>query len=144
MSYWDTSALLKLFAAEPDSPVFEERARQESLIACSAIVSTEMLCAMYRKEQLGDLTRGGARMALHQFQLDLDSGRILTIPYGQDVAIEAEKVVKAAFGPRQQLPLRSLDAIHVASALVAKSKVIVATDARLRNVAAFVGIAVYP
>ena len=61
MIYWDTSALLKLYVAEPDSAYFLRLAEEsEEPICSSAIVMTEALAAFHRKQHAGDLAaRGG-------------------------------------------------------------------------------------
>jgi predicted nucleic acid-binding protein len=72
------------------------------------------------------------------------AGRITTIPYGSDVEAESERVVRLAFAGPHPVLLRSLDVIHVASALVGRAREIVTTDVRLREVAALVGLKVAP
>lgn len=145
MNYWDTSALLKLYVAERDSPYFVRfLATAGERIFTSVIGATEMLCALYRKEQAGDLHLGGAQALLREFSADVNSGKIVTIPYGEDVVAEAEKLVRLVFGQHPLVMLRSLDAIHVASALAGKAKVVVSTDARLRHVASLLPLKVLP
>ena len=144
MTYWDTSALLKLYVAEPDSAHFATVAAQEDSLATSTIATSEMLCALYRKENAGGLKNGGAHSTLRRFQRDVDDGRIIAIPYGSDIVTEIEKVVKSVLNRPRPALVRTLDAIHVASALVGGAKMFVATDERLRKVAALVNLKLIP
>ena len=141
--YWDTSALLKLYVAEPDSPYFLELlAGSEQQILSSSIVTTEVLCALHRKEIAGDLKRGAAQSVFRRFMTDVDAGRILTVPYGGDVMSEVRTVVRLAFGRPRPLAVHSLHAIHIGSALAARARTLVATDTRLREVASLVHLKV--
>lgn len=145
MTYWDMSALLKLYVSEPDSPYFFDRAAgTEDEILSSAIVTTEVLCAVYRKECAGDLKKDGAKAVFLKFLADADAGRIITAPYGRDVVEQTAKLVRLAFGRRRPPAIRSLDAIHVASALTIKAKAVVSTDSHLREVAAAAGLKLVP
>jgi predicted nucleic acid-binding protein len=143
--YWDTSALLKLYVAEPDSPYFIQLAASTSEpIFSSAIVLTEALCALYRKEHAGELKRGAAGIISRSLTADAEAGRFIVIPYGRDIVAQTETLVRLAFGRPQAVMLRALDAIHVASALTAREDVMVATDSRLRAAAALAGLRLLP
>jgi predicted nucleic acid-binding protein len=143
--YWDTSAILKLYVAEQDSPYFLRllESTQDQIVS-STIVTMEVLCALHRKEHSGDLRPGGAEAIFRRFLADIEMGRIVTIPYGDDLLTEARKLVRLAFDRPRPLPVRSLDAIHVASALVSKATTLVATDKRVREIAALVRLKVLP
>jgi predicted nucleic acid-binding protein len=144
LSYWDTSALLKLYVPEPDSPTFLDlltRARKP--LVSAAIANTEMLCALYRKEHVGDLHPGAADLLYQHFRSDVVAGRIILVPDGSDVRVEAEKLVARAYS-QGSLFIRSLDALHVASALAVKATTFVATDARLGDAAVLMGLKVVP
>lgn len=145
MTYWDTSALLKLYVAERDSAYFLGLiAETEHQICSSAMAITEALCALYGKEQRGELKRGAASGILRELIADTEAGRIVAIPYGRDIVSQAEKVVKLAAERTRPVMIRSLDAVHVASALASKAEAMVATDARLRDVAALAGLKLMP
>jgi predicted nucleic acid-binding protein len=143
MIYWDTSAILKLYAPEMDSAYFLRLAtRAEEQVVTSSIASIELLCAFERKERNGELKRGGAKAAFEQFLSDTRRGRIIEIPYGHDVVEEARKLLGLVRD--QAILIRSLDMIHVASAIAAKAKTIAATDSRLRQLASCASLKVLP
>lgn len=145
MDYWDTSAILKLYVAEHDSAFFLRLiSGSEDIILSSAIVTTEVLCALFRKERAGDLKPGGTKAVYRRFTTDLRAGRVVTIPYGADVVAQVEQLMLAAFRQPEPVMALSLDAIHVASALAGKAERIVATDARLRQLAALAGLPLLP
>ena len=145
MNYWDTSALLKLYVPEDDSGYFLDLVVASGQpIVSSAIASAEMLCAVYRKESAGDLKRGGALATYQEFAGDCRAGRIVLVPCGEQVFTAAEEIVRLAFRRAQPVMVRSLDAIHVASAVTARARVMVATDARLRQVAAMAKLKLAP
>ena len=145
MSYWDTSALIKLYAPEPDSSYFLDLiAHAEGPLLCSDIARAEVLCTLYRKEHAGDLAAGAAAVLFDHFLGDIDAGRMVLIPNDLEVAQKAHTLLKQAYSQPQPLLIRSLDAIHVASALTAKATTVIATDARLREVAKLLGFAVLP
>ena len=145
MEYWDTSALLKLYVAESDSTGFLELAASKTeAIACSAITAVEMLCALHRKEHAGDVVAGSASAKYVRFLADIDAGRIVSIPYGGDVMREAANLIRLAFGQRRRILVRSLDAIHLATALAAGIRTVVAADRRLRELALHAQFRVLP
>ena len=145
MNYWDTSALIKLYAPEPDSTYFLGLVSQaEGPLFTSDIARSEVLCTLYRKEHAGDLAAGAAAELFTRFLSDTGAGRIVLIPNGLEVTQKAHTLVQQAYSQPQPLLIRSLDAIHVASALTARATTVVATDTRLREVAKLLGLAVLP
>lgn len=61
MSYWDTSAVLKLYVTEPDSRYFIDLvASSDTPLRTAQITYVEVLCALHRKEVAGDLLAGAA------------------------------------------------------------------------------------
>jgi predicted nucleic acid-binding protein len=145
VNYWDTSALLKLYVPEDDSGYFlNSVVTSDQPLVSSAIAAVEMLCAVYRKECIGDLKRGGALATYQRFLGDSREGRIVLVPYGEQVFTAAEEIVRLAFRRARPIMVRSLDAIHVASALTARARVMVATDTRLRQVAAMAKLKLAP
>lgn len=145
MAYWDTSALLKLYIEEADSAYFDSLASQlPGPIVSTHLARVEVLCALYQKENAGHIGPGAAAEAFQKFLADLHSGRIDTVPPGPDVWTQVERVLQIAFHRPRPVLFRSLDAIHVASALASSATVVVATDRRLREVATSAGLRVLP
>lgn len=103
-----------------------------------------MLCTLYRKEHAGDLVLGAAATLFARFLEDAAAGRVVLVPNGLDVTTQAQALVERAYRRPQPVLIRSLDALHVASALAARATTLVATDGRLREVAGLMGLEVLP
>jgi predicted nucleic acid-binding protein len=143
--YWDTSALLKLYVPEHDSAYFLsliETATQP--VYSSTIAATEAACAFHRKEHAGDLKPGASGVLLRRFRADCQANRLVLAPYGGDVVEEVDRLLKIAFSRRHPIAIRSLDVIHIATARIIKAEGLVATDSRLRSLAAALGILLIP
>jgi predicted nucleic acid-binding protein len=137
--------LVKLYTPEADSPYFMElAARSGEPIVSSAITAAEIVSAAWRKELAGALQPGGARVATQHYLNDCGAGRIVAIPYGEDVLTAVLDVVRLAYSAPEAVPIRAADAIHLASARVAGARVVVATDARLRALAGLMQFEVLP
>ena len=62
MAYWDTSTLVKLYAKEPDSALFEAQAMSTATVAvASRIALYEARATFQRKEAEGILQPGAAQ-----------------------------------------------------------------------------------
>lgn len=106
--YLDTSTFLKLYVKEKDS----ERARnlvKQSFILSSAILPVESFSALSRKKQNGDISNKIFDKLAGRIKSDLAAIEII-MP-GDDVLKRTENVVLNSTA-------RTLDAIHIASALV--------------------------
>jgi predicted nucleic acid-binding protein len=97
------------------------------------------MCALLRKS---GAPAGGD--AFRRFVSDCDAARVLLLPCAGPVFGEAQKVVEAAYGRSRPVMLRSLDAIHLASAITIGATTVVATDSRLRDSAKLLGLRVIP
>ncbi len=145
MSCWDTSALVKLYVTEPDSADFLALvAGTGRAIRTSDLARVELYSTLSRKEGAGELPRGRADQLYGFFLAHLSAGMIVSVPLGADVLAEAKVLVKAAHSQQPPLLIRSLDALHVASAVVSGSQTMVATDTRLRAVAQLSGLRLFP
>lgn len=146
MTYWDTSALFKLYFPEPDSRDFFDLPafQQDEEIVTSAITSSEILCSLHRREQLRELETGGARVIFRKFSVDVESGRVVLIPHGDDITKRIEVFLEEAAASSVPLIIRSLDAIHLATALQLGVGAIATTDQRLRKAAVLAGLPTVP
>lgn len=145
MAYWDASALLKLYLHEADSPVYRALAAQSARpLSTSAIADTEILCAFLRKERAGDVPKGAIPALLSRVRADVSAGKVIAVAYGLEVQQEAERLLLAVARQKNVAILRSLDAIHIASAIYAKAAPLVSADGRMRAFAAARGMTVQP
>ena len=144
MSYWDTSALGKLYVPESDSAAFAQRAAGDSVIVSCQLARFEMHRIAFRKESDGLIPAGTAEEVLTHLDQDIAAGEIRLVE--TDSALEASfsAIMAACYRRTPPLPLRTFDAIHLAAARVSGQTEMVATDKRLREAAVLLGLSVYP
>lgn len=145
MNYWDTSTLLKLYVREADSDYFIELVNNSSSpLLVSDLARVELDTSLHRKGTLGELEKSLADAYFQEFSKAIAAGRVVTVPLNDAVIVEARQIIRHTYSLSKPMMIRSLDVIHVASALVSKASTIVATDTRLREVAALMGLQVIP
>jgi predicted nucleic acid-binding protein len=144
MVFWDTSALLKLYVAEPDSNAFATLAQSEGPLAISAWTTHEILCGLHRKELLHDLKAGGAEAIYQRILQQITTGNLHVITHSATVAQRTNEVIRGCYGARTPVAIRSLDALQLASALANGAIEIVSADARMRAGAKIFNLRVLP
>ena len=101
-TYVDSSALLKRYFPEPDSSVADRLLLGDSVLVTSWVTLIEVQRNLARV-----LTGAELRIAKQQLSADLDAMALVAVD---------EAVCRAAAQIGEQLAVRSLDAIHLASA----------------------------
>ncbi len=140
-AYWDTSCVLPLYAPEPLSDVIAHRAEEErEPLTSSALLEYEMIFALNAKESKHELPKGGAQRAINQLQHDIRQGRLLLAPLGQDIRETAARIATAAFRSKPPIALRTLDGIHLATALQLNAEPLLTADRRMAVAAKVLGI----
>jgi len=135
-TYWDTNCLLKLYCRESDS----ERYVREVTVArvpprTSVLVRVELYFALQQKAARGETGERGADELFSDFQGDTERGGIQLLPFGDDVLIEARNIARRCYAAAPQVLLRSLDGIHLATAILAGCDRILSTDTRMNAAA---------
>jgi predicted nucleic acid-binding protein len=145
MSYWDTSTLVKLYAQELDSAAFDNYALGiPAKAVTSRIALYEARATFQRKEAEGLLQAGCAHKLYSQLMQDVAAGELSLVELGADVEREYGQVLDQCYQQTPRIPLRTLDALHLASARVAGETEIVATDNRMRDAAKLLGFSLFP
>src|ERR1043166_1499405 len=144
MVFWDTSALLKLYVAEPDSNAFAALAQREGQFAISGWTTHEILCSLHRKELLRDLGAGGAEAIYRRIVEQVAAGGLHVINYTAIVAERTIEVIRGCYSTRTPVPIRSLDALQLGSALAGGAIELVSADARMRAGAKIFSLRVLP
>lgn len=140
-NYWDTSALVKLYAPEPDSAHFRSLLGTQSAIpAISFLHRVEMNFALVGKEMRGEIKPGGAALLFDAFQRHRKEGRFFEIPWGEDLEDQARLALDHCRVQSPPVPLRSLDGLHLGAILACRIQTVISTDIRLRNAAASLGL----
>ena len=144
MSYWDTSTLGKLYVPQPDSVDFEKKAVGEPIILAARLALYEMRRVAFRKESEGLIPPGSAEAVLAQVNQDITAGEIRIVDLDSRVEAEFNVLMATCYRRTPPLPIRTFDAVHLASARVSGETEIVATDKRLRDAARLLGFSVFP
>ena len=141
MIFWDTSSLLKLYAREPDSDAYLELLRNVAEpIAVSELAIVELHYALWRKEMNDELKSGAAARLLKKFRSDIGQGRVIVIPSGSTLTEKAVEVGRTCNRRKPPVFLRTLDGLHLATAITAKATGVVTTDQRMRAAAQLLGL----
>ena len=145
MSYWDTSTLVKLFTPEPDSVLFENHALATSgPILIARIGLYEARATFRRKEADGTLQPGAAAVLFAKLTQDLAAGLVRVVELEPAVDREYGHVLDTCYGQTPLIALRTLDALHLASARASGETELVATDKPMRDAANALKLTLFP
>lgn len=138
MIYWDTSAVIKLYVREPDSAGWQQVAlgSMQPRVA-SALVEAELAFALRHKEQRKELKRGGAAALIEWWRQDVAAGQF------QMVSVSADVVARSVELARERTvgsTLRTLDGLHLATALLMRCTSMATADRRLQEAARCFGL----
>jgi hypothetical protein len=127
VTYWDTSALVKLFVSEPGSSKARSLLRRDREVATAHLTYVEMYSAFTRRHRDRSLSVAHLRAARRLFEREW--GAYLRLPLTEDI-VQRSRVMVELHG------LKSLDAIHLGTLLDLGDKLdepvgLVAADGRL-------------
>ena len=144
MSYWDSSALVKLFVDENDSPQFEQFASGAARVVTAALARFEVSTTFWRKQAEGAIAAGDAEVFIQQFDADIAGGEIEAVALDDAVERQFADVLKTCFSQTPPLLIRTNDALHLASAKISGETEFVTADTRQRAAALLLGFTVLP
>ena len=138
--YIDSCIIVKLLSEEPDSSFFDQALKGQP-VSSSELAVTEVFAALLAKERANRLSERDRRLAWLQFE-----------EWIQDEQIILHRMdLRALHKARQQLerchpkiPLRTLDAIHIAACDLSHDYPLVTTDGRMRQAAQQLRIPLFP
>ncbi len=135
--YLDASALVKLFVPETESDELNKALAGMTDVIVSDLALTEMASALGRRTREHLLTRKEAqRLYREASKLHMSS---LSAELTPPIHRRAERLMLSL-----AIPLRALDALHLATALDAEAATVVTFDSRLRDAALSQGLFVAP
>ena len=135
--YLDASALVKLFVPEAESDALNEALAGLTDVIVSDLALTEVASALGRRTREQRLTRVEAqRLYREASKLRASSHQAELTP---PIHRRAERLMMSI-----TIPLRALDALHLATALDAEAATVVTFDPRLRDAATSQGLFVAP
>jgi hypothetical protein len=138
--YLDTSALVKLYLPEPDSASVERALRRRRDLVVSDLAITEVASAVSRRAREGALSRLDAGRLYRQLLAHAEAGVFLRADIVPETHREAERLLLSL----AEVPLRSLDALHLALAIGAGARSLFTFDMRLAAAGLEVGLASAP
>lgn len=136
--YIDTSALAKWYVNEPGSEAFEDFVRGIDWAIVSRLTALELRCLLARRRRAGDFDRNYERRAFATFRQDLGLGHLRLLPYEDAQVINAVDLVDRL----DPVPLRALDAMHLALALHARCERLATSDQIMAQAAEALGLTV--
>lgn len=144
MSYWDTSALAKLYIQEPDSAVFEMQAAAAFRLTVSEIGRFELRTVLRRREAEGSLSAGSTMLMHASFASLVTTGKFVEVAITPALETDFFAILDTCLGHSPPVFLRTNDALHLAAARQARETEMVSTDKGLRKAALFLGFTVFP
>ncbi|PAW86702.1 MAG: hypothetical protein B9S33_07620 [Pedosphaera sp. Tous-C6FEB] len=138
--YLDSAIIVKLLVREPDSGWFNEQLDGVKF-QTSELALTEVPAALLSKERAGHLTHLKRVAARIRFDEMVEDEALVLLPLNRAVLQRAANIIQACH-PR--VPLRTLDAIHVATCDLHNCAPLCATDNRLRAAAQHLGLQLFP
>lgn len=136
--YVDTSALAKWYVNEPGSEAFEDYIQSVDSALVSRLTAVELRCLLARRRRAGDFDRSYERRAFATFQRDMGSGHLRLLAYEDALLIDAVDLVDRL----EPVPLRALDAMHLALALHARCERLATSDQLMAQAAEALGLTV--
>lgn len=144
MSYWDTSALAKLYVQETDSIVFEQHAAAAQRLTASETGRLELRTVLRRREAEGSLSAGATTRMHASFAGLIVAGKITEVTITPALEADFFTILDACLGHSPPVFLRTNDALHLAAARQARETEVVSTDKGLRKAALHLGFTVFP
>jgi predicted nucleic acid-binding protein len=138
--YLDTAIIIKLLVREADSGWFN-RALANQRFETSELAITEVHSALLAKERAGHISSQERVSAGKKFLVMLEDELIKIFPLNRAV-LERANAIQLACHPT--IPLRTLDALHVATCDLHRSGTLATTDGRMRAACEQFAIALVP
>ena len=135
--YVDTSALIKLYVAEPQSEEVEKFIDTLNRPLISSLSILEWHCAMNRRLRSGAFDDTYHRMARAEFARHLASGAYRVHALHEGLYAQATYLLDSV----APLPLRTLDALHLAAAQSAHASTMATADKIMAQAANQLGLA---
>lgn len=133
--YLDTSALIKCYVAEPYSDAVETYLTSIDAPAISHLTVLEWHCALRRRERAGAFSSEYRVLAEETFAQQLADGLFHLLPTDRNAFDQARSLL----GKVAPLALRSLDALHLATAQSSGAKTIATADRLMAEAATRLG-----
>jgi predicted nucleic acid-binding protein len=138
--YLDSGIIVKLLVREPDSQWFERNLRGYNFES-SELCLTEVCSALLQKERQSNIGAPERIRATEKFFSMIEEEMISLLNLDRTLLNRARMI---QFACHPQIPLRTLDALHVATCDLNRCGAMAATDRRMRAACKQLGIAMLP
>lgn len=138
--YLDSAIIVKLLVREEDSSWFDSRVRGHELWS-SELALAEVRSAILMKEREGRISVAERQSAFVRFESLHEDEWLRFHPLNSAVVQHAAGLLASC---HPDVALRSLDAIHLATAIIHPRGALCATDGKLRAAAKRMGVACFP
>lgn len=109
MRFWDTSAIVPLLITEPESDSMRKTLAEDVTIATAAIVAVEITSALWRRRHRGEVSAS----AHHDAEVIFAD-----LSFRWREIVQSPTVTEVALRVLTRHPLKALDALQLASAIV--------------------------
>jgi len=134
--YVDTSALAKWYVNEPGSDEVEEYLRQVCPLSISLLTKVEMRSLIARRVRQGHIDSGIQSRILATFEGDIVEGHLDLVP----LTVESFLIAESLLGAHPEIPLTTLDALHLGTIRSAGAGVLATADRVMAQAAIALGI----
>lgn len=138
--YLDSCVIVKLVCHEPDSEAYHRVVIGQFLIT-SELAVAEVRSALLTKERAGRISRRDRLTGWYLFLEKVRDQELLLLPLDRRVIERAGAVIEQC---HPQTPLRTLDAIHVATAELQGGEQMCSSDQRVRSASELIGLSLIP
>jgi predicted nucleic acid-binding protein len=138
--YCDSAIFVKLLCREPDSDFFERELSGEPLRSCE-LARAEVFAALVAKERAGHIQAADRDRAWRLFVSWIEDETVVLDSLDARVF---DRAIHTIHRCHPRVPVRTLDALHVAACDLASEFPLAATDVRLRAAAHQAGIPLFP
>lgn len=107
--YFDTSALVKWYVAESRSDGVEEYIRRACPVYVSLLTKAELRSAVARRKRDGSIDADTQARVIATFEGDIAMGHLVLLPH----TVESFLIAESLLGAHPDIPLRTLDALHL-------------------------------
>ena len=134
--YLDSCVIVKLVSHEPDSEAYHAIVDGNS-VATSELAVAEVRSALLAKERSGRISRADRMKGWRLFQDKVRDQEFVLLPLNRHVIERAGAVIDQC---HPQVALRTLDAIHVATAELHGGEQMCSSDQRVCDASDFIGL----
>jgi predicted nucleic acid-binding protein len=139
VDYIDTSALVKWYLEEPLSAEFEAYVAAQSGVCISRLTVVELRCALARRRRSGEIDQHYEIAAVSTFDTDIRRGYLQVLQVEDTFYTEARKMIEQL----ADVPLRTLDALHLATAKAHRCRHFATADKTQANAAKALGLKIH-